>query len=100
MIIIIINIDYKLHITFTYYIIKMPLIYTNNEYNMLKLYNLDLILIVLLIMITFISVYWFIILDDILQNRQFVLDSYKTTIIIYNNSISNSNNSTITYYYK
>ena len=51
-------------------------------------------------MITFISVYWFIILDDILQNRQFVLDSYKTTIIIYNNSISNSNNSTITYYYK
>ena len=90
--------NYNLHIT--YYIIKMPLIYTNNEYNMLKLYNLDLILIVLLIMITFISVYWFIILDDILQNRQFVLDSYKTTIIIYNNSISNSNNSTITYYYK
>ena len=90
----------QLHITITYYIIKMPLIYTNNEYNMLKLYNLDLILIVLLIMITFISVYWFIILDDILQNRQFVLDSYKTTIIIYNNSISNSNNSTITYYYK
>ena len=79
---------------------KMPLIYTNNEYNMLRLYNLDLILIVLLIMITFISVYWFVILDDILQNRQFVIDSYRTTIIIYNNSISNGNNSTITYYYK
>jgi len=92
--------NYNLHITITYYIIKMPLIYTNNEFNMLRLYNLDLILIVLLIMITFISVYWFVILDDILQNRQFVIDSYRTTIIIYNNSVSNGNNSTITYYYK
>jgi hypothetical protein len=99
--------EYKFCITityyilqFTYYIIKMPLIYTNNEFNMLRLYNLDVILIVLLIMITFISVYWFVILDDILQNRQFLIDSYRTTIIIYNNSVSNGNNSTITYYYK